>query len=210
MCDPGVDAGRAITHALSQDGRYEISATAADAAQAVALALAERPDICLVDTLLPGGGLAAAWEIAARLPSARVVMLATEERDADLMEAVRLGASGYLVKDRDLEWLPNTLADVRAGGFALSRRLTTHVVEQLRAGEPRRRAVIAPGVRLTSREWEVMNLIVDGLTTRQVADRLTLSPTAVRVHISAAVRKLGVASRADAIRLLGHGRAAAR
>ncbi len=208
--DPGVGAGRTIAHVLERDGRFRVCATASHAAEAIALALAEEPHICLVDSDLPGGGLAAAWEITSRLPAAHVVILAERESDHDLLEAVRIGAAGYLVKDESFAWLPNALDNVRRGSFAMPRRLTGHVVQELRTGAPRRRAVVGPDVRLTSREWEVMHLIGDGLSTRQVAERLTLSPTAVRVHISAAVRKLGVEDRVQAIELLHRGRAASR
>jgi DNA-binding NarL/FixJ family response regulator len=71
----------------------------------------------------------------------------------------------------------------------------------VRTSEPRRRAIVGASSRLTSREWEVLNLIAGGLSTRQVAEQLTLSPTAVRVHIAAVVRKLGVESRSQAIEL---------
>jgi DNA-binding NarL/FixJ family response regulator len=208
VADPGEITRNAVRRVLEQDGRFEVCATAADAAETVAAAVAEAPDICLIETAMPGGGLAAAWEVAARLPDTRVVILTGRDSDEDLLEALEIGVSGYLIKTALLGWLPNTLMDVHRGTFALPRRLTQRVVRRLRTSEPRRRTI--PASRLTSREWEVLDLIAGGLSTRQAAERLTLSPTAVRVHIASAVRKLGVESRAEAIELftrpdvLGH------
>jgi DNA-binding NarL/FixJ family response regulator len=190
---------RRAVRVLERSGRFAVCATAADAAETIAAALAERPDLCLIEPALPGGGLAAAWEITSRLPVTNVVILAARENDDELLEAVGIGVSGYLVKDAELEWLPKALLDVHRGSFAIPRRLTRKVVQQLRTSAPRRRVIVGSSTRLTSREWEVMDLIARGLSTRQVAEHLTLSPTAVRVHIAAAVRKLDAGSREQAI-----------
>jgi DNA-binding NarL/FixJ family response regulator len=207
VADPGEIGRGAVTRVLELDGRFEICGTAGNAAETVAAAVAEQPDICLLETAMPGGGLAAAWELTARLPETRVVVLTARDSDDDLIEALEIGVSGYLIKTGMLGWLPNTLMDVYHGTFALPRRLTDRVVRRLRTSEPRRRAIVGTNSRLTSREWEVLNLIAAGESTRQVAERLTLSPTAVRVHIAAVVRKLGVESRAEAIELLARSEA---
>ena len=199
--DPDVFAQRAVARVLEQDGRLEVCATGRDAAETIAAAVEHVPDICLLEVAMPGGGLAAAWELTARLPSTHVVMLTSVENENELLEALEIGVSGYLLKAAVLGWLPNALMDVYRGTFAMPRRLTNRLVQQLRVNEPRRRSVIGLGTRLTSREWEVLNLIASGLSTRQVAEQLTLSPTAIRVHIAAVVRKLGVESRAAAIEL---------
>jgi DNA-binding NarL/FixJ family response regulator len=197
--DHDAAARRRAARVLARGGRFAVCAITGDAAETIAAALEERPDLCLIEPALPGGGLAAAWEITSRLPITNVVILTARENDDELLEAVGIGVSGYLVKDAGLEWLPNALLDVHHGSFAMPRRLTRKVVEQLRTSAPRRRAIVGPSARLTSREWEVMDLIARGLSTRQVAEQLTLSPTAVRVHIAAAVRKLELGSREQAI-----------
>jgi DNA-binding NarL/FixJ family response regulator len=201
IADPGETSRRAIARVIENDGRFCVCAEAADAAEAVAMAIETVPDICLLEVALPGGGLAAAWELTSRLPATPVVVLTSREDDAEFFAALEMGVAGYLLKGAVLDWLPNTLIDVCRGTFAMPRHLATKVVRQLRTTEPRRRAVVGTRPRLTSREWEVLHLIASGLSTRQVAERLTLSATAVRVHIAAAVRKLGVASRAEAVAL---------
>ena len=90
------DVRRALT-----DGGLVVCAEASDAARAVQQALETRPDICLLDVRMPGGGVAAAWEIAARLPTTKVVMLTVSDEDGDLFRALRAGAVSYLVKDID-------------------------------------------------------------------------------------------------------------
>jgi len=199
--DPDVFSQRAVTRVLEQDGRFDVCATARDAAETIAAVVETVPEICLLEVAMPGGGLAAAWEVKARLPAAHVVMFTIREGEEELLEALEIGVSGYLLKSAVLSWLPATLMDVYCGTFAMPRRLTGSVVQRLRTTEPRRRAILGANARLTSREWEVLNLIAGGLSTRQVADKLTLSPTAIRVHIAAVVRKLGVESRTEAIEL---------
>jgi DNA-binding NarL/FixJ family response regulator len=199
--DPDVFSQRAVARVLEKDGRFAVCATARDAAETIAAVVESVPDICLLEVAMPGGGLVAAWEVKARLPQAHVVMFTIREGEDELVEALEIGVSGYLLKAAVLSWLPNALMDVYCGTFAMPRRLTGSVVQRLRTTEPRRRAILGANARLTSREWEVLNLIAGGLSTRQVADKLTLSPTAIRVHIAAVVRKLGVESRTEAIEL---------
>ena len=101
-----------VREVLDEDGRFEVVGEAADAPGAIELAVRERPDLCLLDIHMPGNGIAAIWEITARLPQTRVVMLTVSADDDDLFGALRAGASGYLQKDMDLERLPPALLDV--------------------------------------------------------------------------------------------------
>ena len=201
LVDPDDAVRTAVRRLLEADGRFVVCGEAADAAGAVSVALAEQPDVCVLEIEMPGAGLAAAWEITSRLPLADVVVLTTSERERDLMEALRVGVSGYLVKDSELARLPHAIWDIRQGTFTMPRRLMSRVVMELRATEPRRRAVLASSQngRLTSREWEVLDLLARGLSTREAADRLSLSPTAIRVHTASVVKKLGARDRAEAL-----------
>lgn len=195
-----------IRRALDGDEGFVICAEAADAAGAVQAAVAERPDICLLDVRMPGSGLAAAWEIGARLPEAKIVMLTVSEEDADLFAALRAGAAGYLVKTMNLDRLPFALRGVIEGEAPIQRALVTRVLERFHAADPRRRTLVAPSElveRLTSREWEVLEMLAQGRSTAEIARRLTLSKSTVRVHVSAIVRKLGVEDRAAAVELFG-------
>ena len=189
-----------IRQTLESEGRFEVCAVAADAAEAVDAAAKERPDLCLLDINMPGGGIAAAWEITARLPETKVVMLTVSRDDDDLVAALRAGASGYLLKDTDPQRLVPALADVLAGEAAIPRALVARLVGEFRDRGPRRRAVLA-SEPLTSREWEVLELIRRGLSTAQIADKLVLSQATVRSHVAAILRKLRVRDRASLVSL---------
>lgn len=195
-----------VQRVLDSDERFQVCAVAADAVAAVQSALAERPDVCLLDVRMPGSGLAAAWEIAGRLPQTRIVMLTVSEENADLFGALQAGARGYLLKSMSLQRLPDALYGVCRGEAAMPPQLVARVLERFHAREPRWRQLAddqpLPG-RLTSREWQVLELLARGQSTAEIARSLVISPSAVRVHIAASVRKLRVANRAAAVELFG-------
>lgn len=193
-----------VLRALRADSRIEVCAAVGDAAAAVQAAVREQPDLCLLDVKMPGSGLAAAWEIGGRVPQAKVVMLTISDEDADLFAALRSGADGYLLKTMNFKRLPDALCGACLGEAAMPRKLMAHVIESLRGREPRwRRLVGGNGSerRLTSREWEVLELLAQGESTAQIAAKLVLSTSAVRVHIASTVNKLEVSDRAAAAQL---------
>lgn len=200
--------GSAVERACSGH-EIDVVARAENAAQAVQRANTTRPDISLVDTEIPGGGIAAAWEMRARLPQMKIVLIASGSSDEELFQAVQAGVEGFLLKDMNIDRLPFALLDVRRGKAALPRNLTARLLAGLRVSSPNWRTVAADGPRgrLTAREWQVLELLTEELSTYEIADRLVLTPSAVRCHISAAVRKLGAANRSDAVRLLREGAA---
>ena len=188
-----------VRAALEDDPEFEICAEAADAPGAVTGALRERPDVCLLDVHMPGRGVAAAWEIHARLPRCKVVMLTISRADVDLFAALRAGALGYLLKDMDPRSLPRALHSVLAGEVAIPRELVSQVVEGFRDPAARRRQAFAEGSaqQLTSREWQVLELLRQDLSTAQIARRLVLSPVTVRTHVNAILRKLELRDREE-------------
>ena len=189
--------------ALENEG-FTVVAEAADASTAVKLALEQQPDICLIDVDLPGSGISAAAEITARLPGAAVVMLARSERDSELLAALRAGAVGYLLMDTDPVRLPHALRGAIEGEAAIPRRLVSLLIDEFRSREGRRRLPLSGrrAARVTSREWDVAELMRDGLTTAEIAERLYVSPVTVRRHVSAIVRKLEVPDRDSALEVL--------
>jgi len=193
-----------VMSALKRDGRFDVCAEAADAAAAVARAMEERPDLVLLDIRMPGSGLRALWEISARLPTTRIVMLTVSEEDSDLFAALRAGAHGYLLKDIDPRRLPEALFDVHAGNSAIPRPLVSRMLEEFRDVNPRRRSVPESSeldARLTSREWQVLDLLARDNTTAEIAGRLVLSASAVRAHIAAIVKKFDARDRNEAVEL---------
>jgi DNA-binding NarL/FixJ family response regulator len=179
-----------------------VCAEVANAQDAIDLALSERPDVCLLDVHMPGEGIRAAMAITEALPDCAVVMLTVSRNDSDLFHSLRAGAAGYLLKDTDPGRLPDALRGVLAGEAAVPRALVARLIHEFRDRGTRRLSTIGGrGVELTSREWEVLDLMADGLTTAMIAQQLFVSPVTVRRHISSIVEKLGAPDRATAVRL---------
>jgi DNA-binding NarL/FixJ family response regulator len=205
IADDHAPTRASIRATVEQDARFSVCAEVADGAAAVQAALHERPDLCLLDVRMPGSGIAATREITTRLPGTKVVIITVSLEEDDLFNALRAGAQGYLLKDTDPARLPHALKDVMEGGVAIPRPLLSRLVTEFRDHGPRRRAVLAePGYDLTSREWEVLALLRDGMSTAQIAQRLFVSQATVRSHVAAVLRKLGVPDR-DALRKLDDG-----
>ena len=184
---------------------FRICAEAGSAEEAIAGALRERPDLCLLDIGMPGNGVAAAAEIKLRLPETSIVMLTISRDDQDLFESLQAGASGYLLKDTAPARLPLALRGVLDGEAALPRALTARVIEEFRARERSRRLRIllrSREITLTTREWEVLELLGQGLVTSEIAERISTSDATVRSHVHGILKKLHVSDRKSAIRLL--------
>jgi DNA-binding NarL/FixJ family response regulator len=192
-----------VRAALEAQG-FRVCAEAADADGAVEAALREQPDVCLLDIRMPGSGIAAAAAISSSLPDTGIVMLTVSHDEDDFFDALRAGAAGYLFKDTDPRRLPVLLREVIEGDGVLSPGLVAKLIEEFRERGRRRRLHVpgSRGVELTSREWEVLNLLRQGLTTAQIAQRLFIEEVTVRTHVSAILRKLRVADRRAAVRLL--------
>jgi DNA-binding NarL/FixJ family response regulator len=191
--------------ALERHG-FVICAECSDARSAVAAAQLHRPDICLLDIRMPGNGIVAAAQIASRLPETAVVMLTISHDDDDLFEALRAGASGYLLKDTDPGRLAAALKGVLDGDAAVNPRLVARLIDELRKGAGRNRARLLRRrrVELTARESEVLELLDQGLSTAEIARELSISQVTVRRHVSRLLKALGVPNRDAAVRLLDH------
>jgi len=180
----------------------ELVGEAATAAEALALAPVLKPDILLLDIDLPGmNGVQLVQELAPRLPMTKIVMLTVSSSERDLIEAVGRGAAGYLTKDLSPEALLRTLRGTQRGELAMSRRFAAralrHFVDVARRGRP---PVSPEGdlLSLSPRENDVLAMLADGLTDREIANALTISPRTVETHVSNILHKLSVRNRADA------------
>jgi DNA-binding NarL/FixJ family response regulator len=200
LADDHLPSRAGVCGVLSAAG-MDVCADVGTAAAAVDAVRSLRPDVCLLEVTLPGGGIAAAEKIALEAPAVAVVMLTVASDDASLFAALRAGARGYLVKDTDPARLPLAIAGVLAGEAAIPRGMMARVLDEFCAREIRRRAVA--DVLLTGREWQVMELLRSGLDTRGVARRLAISEVTVRRHASAAALKLDAPNRQAALHKLG-------
>jgi two-component system, NarL family, nitrate/nitrite response regulator NarL len=200
----------AVRQAIS-DGQVELVAEASSAEDAFALALSIRPDILLLDINLPGmKGLQMLEEIAPRLPDTKIVMLTVSDAERDVIDAMSRGAAGYLTKDLNPEALLRTLKGVHRGELAMSRRMAAVVLRHFVEGARRARAGAAPQEgpleTLSPRENDVLRMLADGLTDREIAEALIISPRTVETHVSNVLRKLAVRNRAEAAQRYREGR----
>jgi DNA-binding NarL/FixJ family response regulator len=182
---------------LDAQDDIEVVGEAGDGDEAVQLARRHRPDIVLMDIRMPGtDGLAATRTIAAdgRLASVRIVILTTFELDEYVFEAIRAGASGFLVKNTKPVELLGAVRAVAAGDALLSPSVTRRLIREFAART--REAPRSPALdALTEREREVMALVAEGLTNDEIAERLVVSPLTAKTHVSRAMVKLGARDR---------------
>jgi len=187
---------------LDAEEGIEVVGEAGDGEEAVRLASALVPNVVLMDIRMPGlDGLAATRMIAAddRLDRVRIVILTTFELDEYVFEALRDGASGFLIKDTEPAELLRAVRVVADGGSLLSPGVTRRVIGEFVARWPRRPAP-HPGLRaLTEREREVVTLVAEGLSNEQIAERLVISPATARTHVARAMSKLQAHDRAQLV-----------
>ena len=197
---------RAKIRSALEPGGFDVCGEGASAAEAVELATRHGPEIALLDIHMPGNGIHAAAEISRLLPQTSIVMLTFSDEDQDLFDSLRAGASGYLLKGTDPERLPAALRGVLSGEAAIPRTLVARILGEFQAPARRRlQRKSANAAKLSAREWEVMELLSEGLSTDQVAQRLFVSATTVRVHVSSVLRKLRVKDRKSAFDALSEG-----
>jgi DNA-binding NarL/FixJ family response regulator len=189
--------------ALERDD-IEVCAEVTNASDAVEAALREHPDLCLLDVHMPGGGPSAASKITSILPSTLVLMLTVSRDNNDVVESLRRGAVGYLLKDMDPASLPIVVRAALRGEGVIPRSLAASLIEEFRRRPAPRRLGSQPRelAALSAREWEILELLSEGASTAEMAERLFLSQVTVRRHISSILAKLGVASRQEAVELL--------
>jgi NarL family two-component system response regulator LiaR len=199
VADDDPFARRIIRSAL-QDAGIVVVAEAGTGSQAVELTLFYRPDVVLMDVVMPElDGISATRSIVRARPEQLIILLTSADDEIGVV-GLQAGADGFLNKDLNIEALPRAIFGAMAGEAAISRTLGTVLVQHLRRRVPAGTTGVRP-VRsaLTSREWEVLDLLCERKTTDSVAGELFLSPETVRSHIKAIFRKLGVNSRQAAI-----------
>lgn len=188
---------QAVARDLSAAG-LDVVATASDGAAAVRIALATRPQVIVMDLQMPElSGVQATEQILAALPDTRVLVLSASGEQQDVLDAVKAGATGYLVKSASAEELLSAVRQTAEGDASFTPGLAG-----LLLGEYRRLASGAAddGPQLTERETEVLRMVAKGLTARQVATRLTISPRTVQNHLQNVMTKLQVHTRAGLVR----------
>ena len=193
IADDDAVVRRAIRDLLQEAG-IVVAAEASNGRDAVELAVHYRPDVVLMDVSMPlMDGLVAARELARKAPEVRVVMLSNVEDEDVVVLSFKAGAVGFVTKSTGLARLPEVVRSAAAGEATIPRRFTAALVTEIRQPSS------PPGTRpvrsaLTSREWEVLDLLAAGARPEDVADRLVISLETVRSHTKNLRRKLGAPS----------------
>jgi DNA-binding NarL/FixJ family response regulator len=188
----------ALTRILDREADIEVVGVAASVAEA--RAAARQPvDVVLMDYRLPDGtGVEATRAIKARHPTARVVMLTAVADDETILESIQAGADGYLTKDRAVDEVVGAVRAAHAGETLLPRAVILDIARRVAAARERtaERPPIEP---LTPREFEVLRALAEGLSSREICDRLFIAPNTLRTHVQNIMAKLHVHSKLEAV-----------
>jgi DNA-binding NarL/FixJ family response regulator len=192
---------RGLEMVLEQEPDIDVIGEAADGAEAIQKAQELMPDVVLMDVRMPKrSGIEATQEIRDLLPHAKILMLTISDEEADLYDAIKAGASGYLLKEISIEEVADAIRSVWAGQSRISPSMASKLLNEFAAMSKRtdeRKEVPAP--RLTDREMEVLRLVAEGLNNREIGERLFISENTVKNHIRNILEKLHLHSRMEAV-----------
>ncbi|MDQ3627458.1 MAG: response regulator transcription factor [Actinomycetota bacterium] len=189
---------RGLVMVLSGENGIRVVGEAADGGTAIELVSRLAPDVVLLDVRMPGrGGIDACAAIKALSPSTRIVMLTASDEEADLYDAVKNGASGYLLKDSSIDQVGQAIRLVAEGQSLISPAMATKLLEEFKQISRTEPGLPAP--RLTARELEVLRLVARGHNNRQVAGELFISENTVKNHVRNILEKLQLHSRMEAV-----------
>jgi len=184
---------------IDREPDMRVVAEAADGVEAIALSRQHSPDVVLMDIRMPHiDGLTATTRVLALPQPPRVLVLTTFDRNEWVFDALRAGASGFLLKDVRGGQLTDAVRTVAAGESLLAPSITRRLIEQFVARQPAPRPQPAPGV-LTDREAEVLRLLAAGLSNAEIADRLVIGHSTVKTHVNRLLTKLDLRDRAQAV-----------
>lgn len=185
-----------VRRSLAEQPGFEVAGEGASAADALDLVTRLHPDVLLMDISMPGNGLQAVAEIAARAPETGIVLLTVSERNEHVSEALRLGARGYLLKGIGAEGLAEAIEVVARGGTYVAPTLSAHLF--LTSPPAGGQAQAAHREELTARERDVLSLVASGLSNKRIALSLDLNEKTVKHHMTRIMAKLGVQNRTEA------------
>ncbi len=185
-----------LVRLLEEDPRVEVVGQAGDGAEAVEMAGRLRPDVVLMDLRMPNlDGIEATRRIVAEFPEVRVLLLTVLDADNNVIQALKAGASGYILKDSKPDSIVSSLLAVMAGERVMASAVANRVLEMLTGTTTPKEFYDG----LTSREIEILKLLAGGMANKQIAYRLKISEKTVRNHVSNMYEKLGIYDRSQAV-----------
>lgn len=192
---------RGLQMVLEQESDLELVGEASDGAEAVEIAQGSMPDIILMDVRMPKrSGIEATAQIKDLMPHVKILMLTISDEEADLYEAIKAGASGYLLKEIPIEEVADAIRSVWAGQSRISPSMASKLLNEFAAiSKASTEKLEIPSPRLTDREMEVLNLVAKGMNNRDIAKELYISENTVKNHIRNILEKLHLHSRMEAV-----------
>ncbi len=188
-----------VVRTLLDDGRFDVVGEGADAQTAIDLAERLKPDVILLDISMPGSGVEAARAIARAVPGVNIAVLTASETDADIMGALEAGAKGYILKGVGAEELLAVAASVAAGDSYVSPGLAARLLIGMKAkGAAGAASSASPLDGLTAREDEILRLVAEGLSNKEVGRKLSLQEKTVKHYMTIVLQKLQVRNRTEA------------
>jgi len=191
---------RGLQMVLANEEDIEVVAESGDGVDAVEKAKSARPDVILMDVRMPKRtGLEATAAIREILPESKIVMLTVSDEEADLYEALKAGALGYLLKDLAIEEVAAAIRSVQAGHSLITPSMATKLLTEFSALSAKANEEKKPSPTLTEREIDVLKLAAQGLGNRDIAKRLGISENTVKNHVRNILSKLQLHSRGEAV-----------
>ena len=190
---------RGLTMLLSVEEGIDVVGEAGDGIEGTELAASAAPDVVLLDVRMPKRtGIEACKAIKEAVPSAKIIMLTVSDEEADLYEAVKSGASGYLLKDSSIEEVAQAIRVVADGQSLISPSMAIKLIDEFKQmSRPERET--GPALRLTERELDVLRLVAQGHSNKEIAARLFISENTVKNHVRNMLEKLQLHSRMEAV-----------
>lgn len=197
ICDDQAVVRDGLELLLSLEKDIQVVGCAQDGAEALELTAQRQPDLVLMDLKMPGlNGIEATRQIRARFPHVKVLVLTTYDDDEWLFDAIRAGASGYLLKDTPREKVVEAIRGTVSGRSFVDPAVAGKLLRQVASRQSQPASLLTE--KLTERELDVLRLLAQGLTNAEIAAQLHLSEGTVRNHVSAILEKLGVSDRTQA------------
>jgi DNA-binding NarL/FixJ family response regulator len=185
-----------LARLLDEDSRVTVVGQAGDGAEALKVVAKTKPDVVLMDIKMPNmDGIEATRQIVAQFPGVHVLVLTTFEADNHVIQALKAGASGYVLKDSLSDSIVSSIVAVMAGERVMASAVANRVLEMLTGTTTPKEFYDG----LTSREVEILKLLASGMANKQIAFRLKISEKTVRNHVSNMYEKLGIYDRAQAV-----------